>query len=105
MRASKFEMKVGRIYCFTKKARKLLATQAKKLNWPETFPIRIHDTSRAKTYTFDLHIVVLEVYDITVFGPDKDWRKIKALLPDGEIGILSVCLTEWQEVINPQDIE
>jgi hypothetical protein len=48
---------------------------------------------------------VLEVYDITVFGPDKDWRKIKALLPDGEIGILSVCLTEWQEVINPQDIE
>lgn len=99
-------MKVGKIYCFTNQARKLLVKQAKKLNWPETFPIRIHDTSRAKTYTFDLHIVVLEVYcDITVFGDKGDWRKIKALLPDGEIGILSVCLTEWQEVNNPQDIE
>lgn len=96
-------MKVGRMYCFTQRARKLLVKQAKKLNWPETFPIRIHDTSRAKTYPFDLYIVVLEVYKLKVFH--NDWRKIKALLPDGEIGILSVCLTEWQEVNTLQDSE
>ena len=94
-------MNIGKIYALNECGKNLIRKTLKG-SIGAIFYVTSNETTPRSTYTqysLDLLIVPLEIFDTSLTGLalDNNVQRVKALFPDGRVGMIYVNQSDWEQ--------
>lgn len=93
-------MNIGKIYALNEYAKNFIRKTLRE-SYRVMFYVTVpHPRPTYTEYSLDLVIVPLEIFDtsLTGFALDNNVQRVRALFPDGRVGMIYVNQSEWEQV-------